>query len=73
MPAFRVGRRETMHSINSTLFRVFTRKEKIPIVSSRALQPEQGDVRELQRMRDELRLAREKARLFDVVHRNRIM
>jgi hypothetical protein len=62
-----------MSSINSTLFRAFTRREKIPIASSRSLQPEQGDVRELQRMRDELRLAREKARLLDVIHRNRIM
>lgn len=62
-----------MSSINSTLFRIFTRKEKIPIAASRAFQPNQADVRELQRMRDELRLAREKARLFDVIHRNSIM
>jgi hypothetical protein len=62
-----------MSSINSTLFRFFARKENIPIAANRASHPEQGDARELQRMRDELRLAREKARLFDVIHRNRIM
>lgn len=62
-----------MSSINSTLFRVFTRKTNVPIAPSRAAQPDQAQLREMQRMRDELRLAREKARLFDVIHRNRIM
>ena len=62
-----------MDSVKSSLFRAFTRKTQVPIATSRVAHPDQAHVREMLRMRDELRLAREKARLLDVIHRNRIM
>lgn len=49
------------------------RNDHLARADRQALQVERADARELKRMRDELRLVREKARLFDVLNRNRIM
>lgn len=62
-----------MVSVKSFLFRSFMRNDHLARADRQALQVERADARELKRMRDELRLVREKARLFDVLNRNRIM
>jgi hypothetical protein len=38
----------------------------------RAMENDEFDLREHLRLQDELKAAREKARLFDVLHRNRV-
>lgn len=62
-----------MVSVKSLLFRNFMRNSAIARLERQAFSAERVDARELKRMRDELKLAREKARLFDVLNRNRIL
>lgn len=62
-----------MVSVKSFKFRSLWRNQSIAKIDREALQLERADARELKRMRDELKLAREKARLFNVLNRNRIM
>ena len=61
-----------MVSVKSFLFRSFMRNEHVARADRQALQIERADAREMKRMRDELQAAREKARLFEVLNRNRI-